>query len=218
MAYLSHEILELSYDDQFQVISNGLENAKTTELTNYLSVFNYDKVRIDEGITLLETARTLHTKQQVEFGEQLSATTMYNEMRKAIETRVSATWKIAKISITDRGMKRTLGIDRNRLYTKSGFAKQFEQFYRNLDTKALELLGKFGYTAEKIAEEQQLIRDLIAADKTQDDETSEAQAATFVRDEAIDLLHEWCRSFYTVAKIALADNPQLLEKIGIIAR
>lgn len=217
MAYKAHEILELSIDTQFQVIENGLTNAKESDITPFLSLFNYGETRINEGLAILEHARTRHSQQQQEYGEQISSTATYDALVKAVNRRCGATWKIAKIAVTDSGERRTLGIHRTRKYTKTGMSEQFDQFYRNYSPEALNAMAAFGYTQEKIDEEYQLVKEVILAGKTQDDETSEAQAATAKRDEAIDALHDWCRNFYKIAQIALADEPQLMEKLGIQA-
>jgi len=42
-----------------------------------------------------------------------------------------------------------------------------------------------------------------------------AQAATRARDEALDGLHRWMRDFLAIARIALADQPQRMEQLGI---
>jgi hypothetical protein len=49
-------------------------------------------------------------------------------------------------------------------------------------------------------------------------ETGEAQEATEMRDKALDNLAKWISNFRAVAKVALEDNPQQLEKLGILAR
>ncbi|MEM0941615.1 MAG: hypothetical protein AAF600_19240 [Bacteroidota bacterium] len=46
----------------------------------------------------------------------------------------------------------------------------------------------------------------------------EAQQFTVTRDEALDHLDEWMAEFKELAKIALEDQPQLLEVLGILQR
>lgn len=52
----------------------------------------------------------------------------------------------------------------------------------------------------------------------QKNETGEAQAATQARDKKLDELAKWVSDLRAVAKVALADDPQQLEKLGILAR
>ena len=49
-------------------------------------------------------------------------------------------------------------------------------------------------------------------------EKGESQDATKLKDAPFIELEDWMREFYTVAKIALKDNPQLLESLGKFVR
>lgn len=47
-------------------------------------------------------------------------------------------------------------------------------------------------------------------------EKGEAQSATEARDTAFDALQEWVRDFINIARIALEDQKQLLEVLGVV--
>lgn len=49
-------------------------------------------------------------------------------------------------------------------------------------------------------------------------EKGESQDATKLKDTAFIELDDWMSEFYVVAKIALEDNPQLLESLGKFVR
>jgi hypothetical protein len=49
-------------------------------------------------------------------------------------------------------------------------------------------------------------------------EKSAAQQATQKRDEAFDELCDWYSDFRGIARIALYDDPQLLEALGIVKK
>lgn len=49
-------------------------------------------------------------------------------------------------------------------------------------------------------------------------EKGESQDATKMKDTAFVELDDWMNEFYAVAKIALKDNPQLLESLGKFVR
>ena len=49
-------------------------------------------------------------------------------------------------------------------------------------------------------------------------EKGESQDSTKSKDKAFGEIDDWMSEFYAVAKIALEDNPQLLESLGIFVR
>ncbi len=218
MAHLQSDIFRMALPDQCRIMSNGLINAKETASAQFITPFGFNSAKIDMGIEKVNTVQSLNSQQQVEFGEQLTATATFNKLKAEADKKLGATWKIAKMTLTDNGVKKTLGIHKSKSSTNNGWIRQFEQFYRNITPAVVEELSEYGYTNEKVAEESKLLSDVIEAHKVQDDETGEAQMATVHRDEALDDLHSWMRKFYKISKIALSDEPALLEKIGIIHR
>ncbi len=218
MAHLQTEIFRMSLPDQCRIMENGLINAKDNDIAEYLTVFGFDSAKIDKGISKVQMVRSLHSQQQIEFGEQLTATATFNELKAKADKKLGSTWKIAKMAISDHGVKKTLGIHKSKSSTNNGWIKQFEQFYRNITPSIVENLSEYGYNNDKIDAEIAMLNEVVEAHKVQDDETGEAQMATVHRDEATDNLHSWMRKFYKISKIALSDEPSLLEKIGIIHR
>lgn len=49
-------------------------------------------------------------------------------------------------------------------------------------------------------------------------EMAESQAATQTKNDAIITLKDWMDEFYTIAKVALYDQPQMLEALGVFVR
>jgi len=52
----------------------------------------------------------------------------------------------------------------------------------------------------------------------QEKEKGEAQAATQARDKALDELQDWLSDYLAIAKVALEEDPQLLEGLGVLQR
>ena len=77
---------------------------------------------------------------------------------------------------------------------------------------------KFGYTAEKLQAEQALVMTAETNNFSYDKEKGEAQQSTVNRDEKVDELIDWFRDFIEIARIALEENPQWLEKLGIVVK
>ena len=51
---------------------------------------------------------------------------------------------------------------------------------------------------------------------TQKKKIGEAQQSTKARDVAIDKLDDWMSDFIAIARVALEEKPQFLEKLGIV--
>ncbi|MEL6903694.1 MAG: hypothetical protein AAFP07_22395, partial [Cyanobacteria bacterium J06606_4] len=65
------------------------------------------------------------------------------------------------------------------------------------------------------------LAELVAIEKanlTQEKEKGDVQAATQKRDAALDELKDWLSDFLAIAKIALEDDPQKLESLGVLVR
>ena len=95
--------------------------------------------------------------------------------------------------------------------------KQAAAFYRNLiaNQDFIRKMAYYGYTVDKLKEEQKLVQDVAAADARHDKEMGESQEATAVRDNALAELEEWMSKFCLVARIACAGHDQWLEKLGL---
>ena len=80
----------------------------------------------------------------------------------------------------------------------------------------LDALAEFGITKQKLKETAQLVEDVQVKYNIQLKEKGEAQTATQLRNEALDALQEWMGDFISVARIALEDQPQYLEMLGVV--
>ena len=79
-------------------------------------------------------------------------------------------------------------------------------------------LAAFGYSEEKIASERQKISNYDSANQVQESLKGAAQQATRDQDTAVKALNAWLAQYIKIAKVALRNKKQLLEKIGVTAR
>ncbi len=79
-------------------------------------------------------------------------------------------------------------------------------------------LADFGYTQQKLSDERSKIAEMSAAVAAHESASGAAQQATFEQNRAMEALGSWMSTFVKVAKVALREEPQLLERLGILKR
>ncbi len=197
-------------------IDNALNNA---DVQTYLAGYGYDSTRLNEGKTLLAAAQQLHQKQTAEYGEQFAATTALQSAWEQADAEYMRCVKVARVALkSDRSADQKLALDGKRKVTISGWIVQAKQFYANAltDASILAKLMQYGITQQKLQAGQQQVAQVESANIAQKKEKGEAQQATQERDAAIEKLDDWVSDFIAIARVALEEKPQLLEKLGIL--
>lgn len=126
--------------------------------------------------------------------------------------------KISRVALKNElAISQKLGLSGERKSSFSGWLAQAKQFYLNAlaDSTVLAKLSSFGITQAKLEVGKTLVEETESKNAIQEKEKGEAQQATLERDNGADQLFEWVADFIVIARIALEDKPQLLEKLGI---
>lgn len=197
-------------------ISNALNQAVLKPL---LEEYGYTEERLKEGESLYKKADEAHLGQKKEYGEQYKATDELDEAKANAGNVYMKHLKIARIAMGNApGPANALQLAGTRSRTLSGWLSQSKAFYANAlnDSLIMEALGKFNITKEKLETGQKLVLGCEAKYNIQLKEKGEAQTATKVRDALVDELDKWMSDFTGIARIALEENPQYLEMLGIV--
>ena len=195
-----------------------IENARgIPDICVVLQEFGYSPERLAEGFQLLLEAQTLVHQQAREYGEAREATDLLNKARETANAAYRKTLKIARIAFGDEVAPAVaLKLYGPRKQSKAGWVEQTSAFYGNLtDPHLQDRLEQFGYTASKIAKESALVEAVRQSFLSQAKETGEAQQATVVRDQKVAQLETWVSELRAVSRVAFAENPQGLERLGI---
>ena len=198
-------------------IDNALSDA---DIQTYMAEFGYDAQRIGEGKTLYDTTQQLQQKQTAEYGDQFAATDALETARDQANADYMRFVKVARVALkSDRDAFQKLDLDGKRKVSLSGWLAQAKQFYLNAlaDAGVQTKLADFGITQTKLDAGKALVDAAEAANAVQEKEKGEAQQATLERDQALDNLDGWMSDFTAIARVALEEKPQLLEKLGIFA-
>lgn len=199
-------------------INNSLSDPK---VLNAVSLMGYTETKLQVGATLLCDATSLTESQKLEYGEVDAAQAEYETERADAHGNYMDMLAIAKIAFkNDVKAISTLDLTGRRATTLSGWLKQCTGFYRAIlanDDWKLALAG-FGQSEEKLNAQLAAVDAVVSASETKKKEMGDAQSATQKRDDKLEELLEWVSDYEVIARIALADDPQLLEKLGIVVK
>jgi transcriptional antiterminator len=113
-------------------------------------------------------------------------------------------------------METQLQLKGNRKRDWAGWTAQVFSFYSRVEAEGMVMMKKHGAKAEEVAQGKAMAEALMAIHQQKKSNAGDAQSATQKRDEALKALERWIADFKKVARVALQDDPQLLEALGIV--
>lgn len=198
----------------------AIDNAiSDVEIKTLLTDYGYDDVRLAEGKALLDNVNQLQQTHQKEYGDQYEATNALKAIWDSANNEYMRFIKISRVALKNElAISQKLGLSGERKSSFSGWLAQAKQFYLNAidDPTVIAKLSVFGITQIKLEAGKALVEETETKNAIQEKEKGEAQQATLERDKGADQLFEWVADFIVIARIALEDKPQLLEKLGIV--
>ena len=200
----------------------ALENAvSSTAISTALAGTGYDDTVINQGKALLLAAQTAYATNQTEDDETLQAYSIFSSQRDAVSDNYRIHRKKAKVLFRkDLVAAQTLDITGSIPQAYVKWLDSIKRFYTTIDTTA-EIKAKMAtlaVTEEDVSNALSAIEALEAARADYLREKGESQAATRAKDKALRELSQWMSDFYAIARIALKDQPQLLEALGKVVR
>jgi hypothetical protein len=209
----------MSLDEYLMRAGVAIDNARrNVRIFDAVSAYGYDAGVLQHGRALLDAVRAANDAQRREYGAQYAATAALKETWARANRVYGDHRKIAAIVFRDAPDRLTaLELDRPKRKDFSGWLTQARLFYGNLlaNPDDLAAMDRFRITREKLVEGQALIEQTEALNRAQQDAKGRARQATRARNAALAELQQWMNDFRTIAKITLADDPQLLESLQL---
>lgn len=210
---------EVQLLENYRVSLANVENQPAIATT--MAEYGYDLTVITKGRELLEVTTTAFNFNQQEDNETIQARADFDAKVSLMTDKYSSHRKKAKVIFRkDEVTLKQLGLtgQYSRAYTK--WIATMKTFYNGVRSNAAHLakLLVFKITEEEITA---CITEINAIETTRTlylKEVGESQDATKSKDKALEELEEWMSDFYAVAKIAMEDQPQLLESLGLLVR
>lgn len=200
----------------------ALTNAEThTEIKPLLASFGMDAPKIAAGWVVYNNAKNSWESNQKEDAETNLASNVYKVAYDELQSLFKRHRDQCLIFFKKRpdfliklGVKGSFPVKYNEFFDKS------KEFYtaiqKNTDIQEQLLLCKI--TPEIVTDCLSKHQSLLALRAIYDKESGESQVSTQSKNADLLNLKVWMEDFDIIAKIALYDNPQLLEVLGILVR
>ena len=199
-------------------INNSIGDAV---ILNAVSNYGYNQEKLSEGVVLLEDSEHLVQSFDKEHGDVKAAYAQRDKQQENANVTYRKIWGIAKVALkNDTSAQITLQLSGRRAVRVGKWFLQTKSFYTNLlaNTDWLNAMSKFGVSEEMVQAGFNEIKTVNELDEVIKREKGDAQNMTQKRDDKLEELYEWVSDYEEIAKIALMDQPQLLEKLGIIVK
>jgi hypothetical protein len=205
--------------EQYRVALDNVENQ--SEIATIMAEFGYETETIAEGKALLAETRQAYDANKTEDDETSAAYNSYSTLKDNLAETYSLHRKKAKV------IYRNDSLTMDKLAVSGSLPKAYikwletaKKFYSvaTTDSAIQARLARLKITTEDLTAGGTMITDLEAARGEYLKEKGESQDSTKTKDAAFVKVDDWMSEFYAVAKIALEDNPQLLESLGKLVR
>lgn len=199
-----------------------IENALADEeVGRALISYGYHKEKLMAGKRLYDEAAALQNAQKKVYGERIAATAAFYNARKTANEQYMKTLKVARVAFKDDPKAdQALMLRGDRKQSFSEWLEQAQVFYENIlkDSDLMNAFSGYGYSPDRLRQEAALLKQAVIKSLAQKQKTGEAQEATALRDNKRDELARWISGLQAVVKVALQDDPQQLEKLGIVVK
>ena len=195
-------------------ISNSLSD---TEIQGLVAGFGYPVEKLKAGKTLYDCALAAVNAEKSAAGTQQEATRTLTTAESAAHDAYQALAKVARaVFAKDKAQLNALGLSGTTPKDTAGFLASAYTLFDNAQT--LSPLADYGYDSAKLQSERLKIAAYDTANQAQESAKGAAQQSTRDQDSALQALNEWTAQYLKIAKVALRAKPQLLEKLGVVAR
>lgn len=208
-----------SLEDYFHNSRTALTNARDNQrIYSLISAYNFDTAKLEQGLTLLDRLVAADKAKTDSHGLQLVAR---RTMLKLLEETHPVYMEHANFAKL-HSRTNTARLSRMILFTPkesnvNNWLRQTDTFYTNifLDPDLLASLESSTITAEKLTANYEKVKTITAASIKYQETIGLAQTATAARNKLIEEFNFFMKEFIFVCRVALKNEPQLLEILKI---
>ena len=195
-------------------ISNSLSDP---EIQSLVAQFGYPADKLSPGKALYDCALSAVNAEKSAAGTQQESTRLLAQAEKSARDAYQSLAKVARaVFLKDKSQLNALGLNGSTPKDTAGFLAAAYTLFDNART--LPALADYGYDSPKLQSERAKIAAYDTANQQQEAAKGAAQQSTRGQDAALGALNAWTSQYLKIARVALRDKPQLLEKLGVLAR
>ncbi len=197
----------------------AVDNAlNTPEILTQLAVYGYDEKKIKQGRAMRMALDELMMQQEDAHLAAKDATRVLNEARQQVDTLFSTHLSIARIAFRDDiTFWNALKLGQARERNLPDWLTQVQRFYTRIAVVAKQM-ERYNVPQKELIETRKLIAQIGGLQRLQKKAKGQAQVATQDKNNAINDLELWMRRFMRIARVALDENPQQLEMLGVVVQ
>lgn len=190
---------------------------KDTVLAAELAEYGYDAAAIAQGEALYTNFVEKYDTNKTETAQETTAYAVFSNAFETTTAIYKTDRKKAKIIFKNQpDVLRNLQLNKPLLERNAVVIDTMRLFYDMLhnNTELLSALNRLKITADHVNQQLANVANVQTVYAAYVQEKGESQQATQDKNKAFDAVSKWVSEFYSVAKIALEDQPQLLESIA----
>ncbi|MBN2521054.1 MAG: hypothetical protein JXB17_11145 [Bacteroidales bacterium] len=205
----------------FQVQVLFANSISDKEIRDAVCNFGYNEQRIAEGKRLYDELGAIETEHLVKTGEKVGLYNRKKEKHKELSRSYMKYLKIARIAfVSNIEAREALLLDgvRERTYKKWVF--QVSVFCNNLldNSEYWPDLEQYGVTKDHIVKLKKDLLELMDLSDKGAKVTGLVKMLTQKKKKQTQKVQDWVSDYIKIARIALEDTPQSLEKLGIVVK
>lgn len=183
-----------------------------------ISKYNMDSNALSEGKTILDEGDRLAKEFTRTAGEKKEQYLITCRVQKSARALFFEHFKLTQLALQDNPEKMSKLVGNSKIDRRTKeWLYQAEQFYAHAETdeELLQKLGKYGITVDKLKAGHESLHKLHSARESYNQLKGKFQDLVLRRNAAVKNVRKWLSGFILICRLALKENPQLLEKLGI---
>jgi hypothetical protein len=200
------------------LIGNGI---KDPIISGRMNCYGYTREKMKQASLMHQEMEHVNRQNHLKHGDYDNFKNKLRKSKKAFHKAYMVDLEFARIALARQPLLLDrVGASGRRQKAVAAYFLEAEWFYHALaeDESLLKKMAVYGYTKETILQRQKEIEKIYRLMEQKIRASGEAQHSTQIRNRKLRELDRWVSEYKKVARLAFRDDPQYLEKLGIVVK